>query len=70
MIRSLQPQREQPSAVTMADEDSKLFDQCRICIVCSKDLPLETAEQVCITLMSGAYTGDETHKIGHISLQQ
>ena len=54
----------------MAEEDSKLFDQCRICIVCSNDLLLETAEQVCITLMSGVYNGDETHKFGHISLQQ
>jgi hypothetical protein len=54
----------------MVDEDSKLFDQCRICIVCSNDLPLETAEQVCFTLMTSAYNGDETHKLGHISLQQ
>ncbi|KAJ5482667.1 hypothetical protein N7539_006113 [Penicillium diatomitis] len=30
----------------MAEEDLKLFDQCRICIVCSNDLPLETAEQL------------------------
>lgn len=31
------------------DEDHKLFEQCRVCIVCSNDLPLETAEQVCTT---------------------
>lgn len=53
--------REQLSVVTMADDDPKLFDQCRICIVCSNDLPLETAEQVCITTIACAYTEDETH---------
>ena len=62
--------QEQLSVVTMADEDTKLFDQCRICIVCSNDLPLETAEQVCIASLTTAYNGDETHKIGTISLLQ
>lgn len=45
-LRSPDAEKDQISARTMADEDLKLFEQCRICIVCSNDLPLETAEQV------------------------
>ncbi|EPS33553.1 hypothetical protein PDE_08515 [Penicillium oxalicum 114-2] len=40
----------------MADEDLKLFEQCRICIVCSNDLPLETAEQLAAVI--GEYGGE------------
>ncbi|KAJ6108273.1 hypothetical protein N7523_009596 [Penicillium sp. IBT 18751x] len=28
------------------EEEHKLFEQCRVCIVCSNDLPLENAEQL------------------------
>lgn len=28
------------------DEDLQLFDQCNVCIVCSKNLSSETAQQV------------------------
>ena len=28
-------------------EEFQLFDQCRVCIVCSKDLSLDAAHQVC-----------------------
>lgn len=33
-------------AMAHPEDDHRLFDQCRVSIVCSKDLPLETAEQV------------------------
>lgn len=28
------------------NEEFQLFDQCRVCIICSKDLNLDTAHQV------------------------
>ncbi|KAL2837924.1 BRCT domain-containing protein [Aspergillus pseudoustus] len=32
------------------DQNFQLFDQCRVCIVCSKDLSLDTAQQLASTL--------------------
>ncbi|CAG8006218.1 unnamed protein product [Penicillium olsonii] len=34
----------------MATEESRLFDQCCLCIICSTDLPREAAEQLATTL--------------------
>ncbi|KAJ5679413.1 hypothetical protein N7462_007657 [Penicillium macrosclerotiorum] len=48
---------------TMADEEIKLFDQCRICIVCSKDIPLDSAEQ--LATLIGEYGGEPSiHQTG------
>jgi hypothetical protein len=33
------------------DEEPQLFEQCRVCIVCTDLLPLETAEQVCFSII-------------------
>lgn len=42
-------QQQNPPATMQPDEERGLFEQCRVCIVCTDSLPLETAEQVCFS---------------------
>lgn len=50
--------------MAQAEEDTKLFDQCRVCIVCTSDLPLESAEQVCMTPITA---NPKTHQASELS---
>lgn len=42
-------QQQISTAMARPDEDPKLFEQCRVCIVCTDSLPLEAAQQVWFT---------------------
>lgn len=44
-------QQQNPPTTMQPDEEPQLFEQCRVCIVCTDLLPLETAEQVCFPMI-------------------